>query len=370
MRGERSAKESTGSDKGRAAARRTTDRRLSWLPEDLDIAERYARAITSGRYRSAPAAAPNCKSELAGRHTLDAVKQRLRLLARAMGRSEFQPPWTPDEKAVVNRFARAIVQRRYRNVKEALPDCQRERRRVAPTIERTDVALAWKVLCRAYDLGLPRRKHFWTEEELRLLKRHAAALARGRYPDILTAANAYKTARERAGLAVRHQDGSICLHLSVQAHALGYVSPRVMPSPGPEERRIIAGFSRALARGEFSAGRQAVPDCLHALGPFVPKWMQRKDRLAALINAGARKIGWQAYRQWDEQDAKTMRRFARALAGGRYATMAAASHACLRSLPDAGRRNLQELNVRCRLSRCYADMYSRLWQAHGGTAGR
>ena len=370
MRGERSAKESTGSDKGRAAARRPTDRRLSWLPEDLDIAERYARAITSGRYRSVPAAAPSCQSELAGRHTLNAVEQRLRLLARAMGRSEFQPPWTPDEKAVVDRFAHAIVQREFRNVKEALPECQRERRRVAPTVERTDVALAWKVLCRAYDLGLPRRKHFWTEEELRLLKPHAVALARGRYPDILTAANAYKTACERTGLAVRQQDGSIRFRLSILAHALGYVSPRVMPSPGPEEGRVIAGFSRALARGEFSAGRRAVPDCIRALGRSGPKWIRHERKLATLINAGARRLGWKAFGQWSEQDTETLRRFAREMADGRYSTLAAASHACLKSLEDRGRKHLQELNVRWRLSRCYADMYGRLWQARGGTAGR
>jgi hypothetical protein len=91
-------------------------------------------------------------------------------------------PWTAEEQLVVDHFARAIVEGRYRYVKEALPECQRELRRTAPAIRRTDVAVAWAVLCRAYDLGLPRRKHLWKDEELRLLERHASALARGEIP--------------------------------------------------------------------------------------------------------------------------------------------------------------------------------------------
>lgn len=177
-----------------------------------------------------------------------------------MGWSRRSPSWSAAELAVAERFARGIVQGAYRNVKEAVPECQRELRQLKPGASRTDLAVAWVVLCRAYDFGLPRRKHCWTEEELRLLKRHASALAHGRYPDVQAAANAYKTARLAAGAAVCQKDGSIYARISALARALGYVSSKTGPSP--EEQRIISGFSRSLVEGRFFRGRAAVPECV------------------------------------------------------------------------------------------------------------
>ncbi|MCX6843197.1 MAG: hypothetical protein NTX53_13040 [candidate division WOR-3 bacterium] len=272
-------------------------------------------------------------------------------------------PWTREEDRVVDRFARAIVQGTYRNVKEALPECQRELRRAAPAIRRTDVAVAWAVLCRAYDFGLPRRKHLWTDEELRLLERHASALARGKYPDIVTAARCYKTACGRAGLAARHPDNTISTSISVRAHALGYDSSRANPPLGPEELRIITGFSRALARGRYSCGRAAVPDCLRALSRAGLEWQRPEHRLVDFIKAGARRLGWQAYERWSERDIETVRQFAMALAAGRYRTVKAALRACLKSLRSTGRhKSLAEGNLRWRFSRCFVDMYGRLWR--------
>jgi len=272
-------------------------------------------------------------------------------------------PWLPAEDRVVDRFARAIVSGRYRNVKEALPECQRELKRMRPDLRRADTAAAWRLLCRAYDFGLPRRKHLWADEELRLLERHASALARGKYPDIETAAHRYEAACGRAGLAVRHRHGTICTRISVRAHALGYDSSRANPPPGPEELRIITGFSRALARGRYSCGRAAAPDCLRALSRAGLEWRRPEHRLVDLINAGARRLGWQAYEQWMEQDIETVRQFAMALAAGRYRTVKAALRACLKSLRSTGRhKSLAEGNLRWKFSRCFVDVYGRLWR--------
>ena len=343
----------------------TESRRLvhePWTSAELGILRRFARAVIAGRYSTAAAAVPRCQAALAGRHTKHSITARLHRCLHELGQPVLNLRWSPEEKAVVDRFARAVVRGEYPNVGEALPNCQRERRRVAPTIERTDVAVAWELLCRAYGHGLARRKHLWTDDELRLLKRHARALADGKYADITTAARHYKAALERAGLAVRQKDGSICARISALARAMGYVSSKVIPCPEPKERRIIAGFSRALARGKYFAGRRAVLDCLHALGPAGLKWTQREDALATLINTGARRLGWKAYGRWNEKDKATVRRHARALAAGRYPTMIAASRACLKSLEDSGHKNLQEMNVRWRLSRCFAATYGRRWQ--------
>jgi hypothetical protein len=362
MRGEASPARDAGPDRRRAVRRRPSYGRTRWLPQDIRIAEHYARTVVEGRYRSAAAAAPYCHSGLTGSHTLCSVTGKLRLLIRKMGRSRGNRRWTTREKAVVDRFARALVQRRYPGIKEALPDCQRERQCVEPTIERTDLALAWKLLLRAYDRGLPRRKHRWTLGEKRLLERHAANLVRGRYPDIRTAASAYKTARERAGFAVQQTDHSIRTCISAFAQAMGYVPPKAMPSTSPDERRIIAGFSRAVARGVYSSGMRALPDCLRTLGRDGPKWIQHEDRLATVINAGARRLGWQAYARWSKESNNTISQFTEALAAGRYSTMTAASRACLKSLRRAGRKNLQENNVRWRMIRCFVSTHGRLWR--------
>ena len=107
--------------------------------------------------------------------------------AAALPRRPLYPAWSEAENHVADRFARAIVSGRYPNVNQALPDCRRELAHVTPGLQRTEDAIAWKLLCRAYDFGLPRRMQFWTDQEWRLLEPHASALARGECPDTGTA---------------------------------------------------------------------------------------------------------------------------------------------------------------------------------------
>ncbi len=246
-------------------------------------------------------------------------------------------PWLPTEDRVVNRFARAIVNGQYRNVKEALPGCQRELGLVVPAKRRTDTAVAWRLLCRAYDFGLPRRKHFWTDPELRLLKRHASALARGEYPNARTAVRLYKSACEQAGIAARHPDKVIQARVVILARAMGR-EPVTTPHFCPEELRVIAGFSRALARNEYPYGKAAVTDCLQALtrAGFVHR--RSETRIATRINAGARKTGWRGkFAPWNASGIRIVEQFARALIAGRYPSIAAASRACRKSLERVGR---------------------------------
>jgi hypothetical protein len=250
--------------------------------------------------------------------------------------------WTPEEHRVVDRFARAIVEGRYRNVKEALPECQRELGRFAPVCPRTDVAVAWQVLCRAYDFGLPRRKHFWTDRESRLLDRCVSAVARGKYPDTAAVLRRYKRVCERAGLAARHPDGVIQTHIIVRARAMGCEPATSRRRFSPDESRIIAHFSLAVSRNEYPNGKAAVVDCLRALARSGFTGRRSKWAMAIRINAGARKMGWlHKYARWSQPDVRTIQRFARAQAAGRYLNIAAASRACRKSLERAGRFGTQ-----------------------------
>jgi hypothetical protein len=238
-----------------------------------------------------------------------------------------------------------MVEGRCRYVKEAVPKCQRELGQVAPESPRTDTAVAWKVLCRAYDFGLPRRKHLFTNQESRRLDRYASDLVRGKYPNAGTAALRYMRACERAGIAAHHQYKSVRAHVAALARAKGYVPVSIRPRLSPEEVCIIDGLSLAVSRNEYPNGSAAVVDCIRTLTDAGYTCLLLKRALARRINAGARKRGWVSkHGPWNVQDVRTMQRFARALAAGRYPTIAAAARACRTSLERAGRLEPQDGN--------------------------
>jgi hypothetical protein len=245
------------------------------------------------------------------------------------------PVWGEAEVRIVDRYARAVAQRRYSSVKAALPECRRELAHVTPGLQRTDLAILWVLLCRAYDYGLPRRKHTWTEQESRLLERRAAALARGECPDTTTAVGLVKRAFEQAGLEARHPDGAIRERILARALALGRAPCSVNFSP--EEVRVIDRFSRALTRNEYAHGTAAVADCRRALARAGVGGRRSDDSIACRINAGARALGRiSKFRVWSVPGVRIIDRFARAIVSGRYPSIAAATRDCRRALERAG----------------------------------
>ena len=253
---------------------------------------------------------------------------------RARPRRPVYPRWSEAEDRVVNRFARAIARGRYPHVNQALPDCRRELAPIAPGLQRTDVAIAWRLLCRAYDFGLPRWMHFWTDQERRLLEPHALALARGKYPDAPTAPRMVNRAFKQAGLTVQHPDESVRDELLVRARALGRAP--CLGCFSPEEDRVIARFSRALVRNEYPYGTAAVADCHRALARAGITRRRSGRTLAHRINTGARALGWIPKPvAWSASGARIVDRFARALVSGRYLSIVAAARACRFALERA-----------------------------------
>jgi hypothetical protein len=245
-------------------------------------------------------------------------------------------PWTHAEDRVVDRFARAIASGRYPTAKAAMPDVRRELARMARESRRTDVAVRWRLLCRAYDFGLPRRKHSWTDRELRLLGPYASALARGECPDVTTAARLVKRAFKRAGLGMRHPNREIRERIIACAQALGRASTLVHYRP--EENRVIDRFSRMLVRNEYPFGKAAVADCRRAYAQARIVRHRSDEALRIRINARARALGWVSKSApWSAPAARIIESFARALASGGYPSIAAATRACRHALERAGR---------------------------------
>jgi hypothetical protein len=331
-----------------------------WTEAELAVAKHFAQAVVAGRYPTVTAAVPGCQTALAGRHTRCSITAQLHRLAHELGMLRKSSPWLMREKAVVDSFARAVVSRRYRYIKDALPDCQRELRRISPDVRRTDDAVAWVILCRAYDFGLPRRKHLFTAGEKRILERCASDLAHAEYPDIGAAVRGYKAACKRSGLGVRHTDSGIYYRIKARARALGYAG---VPRPGPRELRIIARFSRAVARNSFSSGKAAASDCARALDDVGFDGRLSRASLANRINAGARELGWRYPTLWDKLDTDTVLRFEAALADGRYPTIKDASSACLESLKRSGRfRDCSTERFRSSFGRHLKATLGKLWR--------
>ena len=255
--------------------------------------------------------------------------------ATARPRRPLYPKWNEAEDRVVNRYARAIASGRYASVKQALPECRRELAPIAPGLERTGVAIAWRLLCRAYDFGLSRWKHFWTDQERRLLEPHAAALARGEYPDVATAARLVTRAFKQAGLEARHPDESIRDQILVRARALGRESFSVAFSP--EEDRVVDHFIRALVRNEYPHGMAAVADCRRALVRAGITRVRSDKGIATRINEGARARGRVSkYAKWSASGMRIINRYARALVSNRYPSIVAAARDCRSDLERAG----------------------------------
>ena len=245
------------------------------------------------------------------------------------------PVWTPEEGRVIDRFAHAIVEGRYRNVKEAMPECRRALSLVAPAIGRTDMAVAWKLLCRAYDFGLPRRKHLWSREESRLMQRHVSAMVRGEYPDTGTTVSYIKRDLVKAGLGVQHPDKEFKRRVRDSASKMGLkLAP---PRLGRAEAAVIGRFSRALARNEYASGESAAEECRRACARAGIACHRSPARLAVLIRARSRTMGWvPAQRPWTASGARVIDRCAQALVSGEYPSIAAAVHGCEEALRRAG----------------------------------
>jgi len=112
---------------------------------------------------------------------------------RARPRRPVYPRWSEAENRVADRFARAIVSGRYPNVNQALPDCRRETGAHCSGVAanrgccRLEASVCLRFRPAAPDAVL-------TDQEKRLLDSHAAALARGECPDTRTAVRQVKQA--------------------------------------------------------------------------------------------------------------------------------------------------------------------------------
>jgi len=247
-----------------------------WLPDEARVVDGYVQALVDGKYATARAAVYDCRQALArvrasalknGRElplrSRRAVWCRISDGARAAGRPLRRIRYTPEERNLLNRFARLLAAGRYASVANAARACsaahERLRERLAPPPPARPLYGIYQTIeVASRRLGRAPAFKQWTTDDARILRRYAKALATGRYPDAVAA-----LADCRTELALPHSADCASRHLREFAREFGW-SPDCRRW-SVAENRIADRFAKAVARGEYPTAAAATDDCLEAL---------------------------------------------------------------------------------------------------------
>lgn len=172
--------------------------------------DRFAQAVMDGRYAHAKAAVPSCRAALEKLRKSSRDKQPLPVRgpegthavllkrARLLGRPRILVRWLDGERALLDRFAKAVADGRFRTAREAGWACQaaitelhrrypvRYAGRPVRSIHTIQHDL-WPRVARLRDRWF---NSHWSDAELRLVDRYARAVITHKYPHIRAAARA------------------------------------------------------------------------------------------------------------------------------------------------------------------------------------
>lgn len=238
--------------------------------------------------------------------------------------------WRGRASAIVERFARAVVRGKYPIVVAALPDCWRTLKTAGLATGRTRSAVEAQLYARARALGREQR-HSWTAEELKVLDRFAARVARGDFPHAEAAVADCLRTLTRAGQPRRHPDSQVGDKLRRRARALGRAAGVVYWRP--LEDRLLQRFAKAVIRGRYPHAAAALPGCRQALERIGRAGNRTDEAVVQRLRAHLVTLGRPRIRQrWTPSEIRTVDRFARRIVCGRYRSVQAAVPGCRTTL--------------------------------------
>lgn len=212
-----------------------------WKQPELLIADRYARAVVRGQYRTTADAVEQCRATLrqAGfRRTAFAIHIKLCQRSQLMGKPLRGLPWSATEDRVLRRFARAFVEGRHESAADAARACQKalRGRRARPFN-----GVMNRLLVLAHDWGVPASRFRWIGIEDRIVDRHARRVLSGKTKNFRQATQAcvvelrrlheqlrLKSPVRLRAVPYRRLEG-VNTRLVNRAHELGYQGPRRRP---------------------------------------------------------------------------------------------------------------------------------------------
>jgi hypothetical protein len=226
------------SDRAMAAQTAMLRRRFrpAWGALEDAVVDRFVRGFVSGRYRSVAEAARPCRKQLDRLHarhtekpwgtfprTRQATEQRICQRRRAAGDSWCSVDFLPREEAAISRHVQAVMDGRYRHIKQAAEDCWRELKRQAEAVRlkqfgltgtpapRSLKAIESQLEMRTIALGRPLTALRWSPAEVRVadkwMRRYVTARWRGTGPSQPEAMDAMRRELEGRGYAPRPEEG-------------------------------------------------------------------------------------------------------------------------------------------------------------------
>ncbi len=235
---------------------------LNWTQPEFEVIDRFARALSEGKYRSAGAAAQDCRRELDDLRRLNPTLPQRSLVTigrltgarcKAIGLGSALSHWTRDELSLAKRYARQFLAGRFPSIRDAGRACLRRLTDELGT-KRTLEGTCWHLALAIRAMGVPARDERWTRSDLKVLDRHLRMLRCGRPWTVRDMA-----AECSRALGARHSPEAIRNRVKPMLRQLSL--PRYHGFSEPFERELIERHAREAAAGGPDAWRAAGEAC-------------------------------------------------------------------------------------------------------------
>lgn len=267
-------------------------------------------------------------------------------------------PWLPAEARVADRFVRALLAGRYASAREAVPDCRQALERLrarspgnGKNLPRRSLRAVWcRISGQARGAGKPLRRVRYTREEKQLFARYARQLASGRYATIADAARACWTAHARLR---QRPSPPPARPLYGIYQTLDVASRKLGRKPAPR-LQWTPDSERILRRYALAVAAGRYPNASAAVPDCRRELLlpHSTDSTSRRLRRLAGEAGWSpAAKRWSYAENRIAEPFARAVVRGEYPGVSAAIGDCLTALKAAGMHGRSGMDVKCKLRR-------------------
>ena len=333
----------------------------NYSTEENVVLRRYVEALRHGKYDTAYEATRDCCQDLerlwrahpnekwaATKRTFKAVMHQLHIRAQATGRRAFGAEWSAEESTLLDRYARALAQNRFRTARQATSACLEElnrRRSERPEVyaPRPSGGVSLVLGARARELGWAPKETRLAPEENRILDRYAGRFVSGEFPTLQATAEECK--RELA-VVYRNQPtlrakglATVWSYLTRRVHGRGVGNLQRRWSP--REMTVVRRYVDGLMRHRYTKVTVAATDCFReherlrrsASGRAQCPVRRTRAMTMTLLGKLARETGRVACQnQWTPHEMRALRRHAQALVQGVYYDSEQACIGCAREL--------------------------------------
>jgi hypothetical protein len=334
------------------------DRAAGWSAAESRFLRSYAGAVIRGRFGSALEAAKACQRRLATHErcrrteprTVEAVRRAMRPHLRVLSQGWPLKWWSEEEVAVARRHASKLLSHGYRDLAEAAAHCRQELSRLhatSPAHAAKPARLLTGIIHKLSEMvhaDCPTWSAYrWSPDEDRVVRRYAAAVVAGRYPDVKAASKAcradleslYRQAKgvERWPVGWRSETG-ISIRIAAVSRRLG--RPRSHNQVTPDEAPVIERYVTGLACGQFESVVLASRVCANEVNRARRGRGLEPRREASILRSLLDRLHEQdiplSRLGWTEAEEQIVDRFARAFLAGSYPSASAAATACVKEL--------------------------------------